>query len=1376
VVLGDNGKIVYQSAGVLLNVKSTGLGIGGNDTINMGLGSDVVIGGAGADTINAGGGLNTNNVVLGDEGELQYATGLGGGWLEQAYSIDPQVGGNDLITIGGGNAVVIGGNGADSITTGDGTDVVLGDNGQIVYQSANALFTVQTTDVQYGGNDTITTGNGNDVILGGTGSDKITSGSGNDIVLGDNGQIDFGPRGVVQEILLTRAVTATQVINVPAGSSLLGGGADLTGTDFVLAGQVLADGSRNVVLANNANYAGSDTIHAGSGNNWLFGEGGNDFIYGGSGNNYIEGGGGSDHLDAGSGNSVLIGGSGINLAPGGGGFPRVLRGLEVLPGAVDAASVATVAPVNTVILPKALLYGSTYTALLTEVAPGPVELAQELSGPELAQHDYLLATLLDRQGGNDYLYGGSGNDVLIGDVGMNLSPATNTLPYVAGLNGIEAQAFGTDYTALSGIGARLGAQQGALQAMAGTLASLDATPGLSSALDALYSERVMLAQVVAGTSDTRDPAVFNDTMIGGSNVLVGGTGNSVLVGNSSVFISAAVDGWIPQAGPGGGQDVVASPNLVGGNDTITGGAGNDTIIGGNSVVIAAEANVSQQQVNGSGAHGGEDGGDGYYASSESGSYVAVHDVSVSGGSDVITGGSGNDTIIGDNSVVITEQVTLSSSVENVFVGDPAGATVVQPGVDLVSGINVVGGNDQIQGGTGNDLIAGDNSVVIAPVVTAMQNVVFQDAASVPLQLAAPGSESRESDPSYFVQSDLIDALVSGVNVTGGNDGIYGGTGNDLLFGGNLGIVVPVVTLTQTVTYSADAHGQPGWSEDFGCLDLSAAQLTALEHGVVRDVSFSDGADTIAGGAGNDGVFGDNGVLIEPLVAYDQSITYAGDGWHAEYQNVAPGAPGLLGDLVDNVSVQGGNDIVSGGAGNDLLAGDNLVLVTPQIDVSVTQIDLATFGCGDGTSSSGVGGNLFGSFVGVLRVTGGNDTIYGGSADGSIPGGSDMIAGDSRIVVAPVIDASLTTNLHEGGDGVVVAHDVLGALVLSGGNDTIDGGAGSNALVGDNTITVAAQETLSITVTGEHEFHSDDAPALQFAPVIGELYSVDGNDVIQGGAAGDVIVGDDALMVRPAVLSVTLNGTAVSPDCHEDPISALGGAEIQAGQDTIHGGAGNDTIVGDVLVVSGTADHNVDGLHVEQYDQPQHQDGGPQPGDNSLALFGHDQGDDQGEIEIVNARDTVYGGAGQDVIWGGSLTTGAFAGQAREQWSEAEPNGPLLFANDTGWFFKASDVLPFGELHGQKGDYIFGDPCHDALYGGDTAPAQPPTLHDDAAAGNVAEPTIDWSGSFFDAQGPQPPAGGGETSAWVGEFVNNLGQGNANAGIRVQLGVKGSGHS
>ena len=71
---------------------------------------------------------------------------------------------------------------------------------------------------------------------------------------------------------------------------------DLTGTDFVLVGQALADGSRNVVLASNANYAGGDTIYAGSGTNWLFGEGGNDFIYGSHGRNVIYGGPGNDAI------------------------------------------------------------------------------------------------------------------------------------------------------------------------------------------------------------------------------------------------------------------------------------------------------------------------------------------------------------------------------------------------------------------------------------------------------------------------------------------------------------------------------------------------------------------------------------------------------------------------------------------------------------------------------------------------------------------------------------------------------------------------------------------------------------------------------------------------------------------------------------------------------------------------------------------------------------------------------------------------------------------------------------------------------------------------------------------------------------------------
>jgi hypothetical protein len=144
-----------------------------------------------------------------------------------------------------------------------------------------------------------------------------------------------------------------------------------------------------------------------------------------------------------------------------------------------------------------------------------------------------------------------------------------------------------------------------------------------------------------------------------------------------------------------------------------------------------------------------------------------------------------------------------------------------------------------------------------------------------------------------------------------------------------------------------------------------------------------------------------------------------------------------------------------------------------------------------------------------------------------------------------------------------------------------------------------------------------------------------------------------------------------------------------------------------------------------------------------------------------------------VIWGGSLTTGTFAGQAREQWSEAEPNGPLLLANDTGWFFKASNVLPFGELHGNKSDYVFGDHHDDALYGGSTAPAKPPALHDDAAAGKVSAPTIKSDASANDAQAP---AASGDNSSWVGDFVNHLGksaaQRNPNAAIQVHVGGHG----
>ena len=102
--------------------------------------------------------------------------GLGTGVLLTAASIAPTFGGDDGITTGSGNDVVVGGIGSDTIDAGDGNNVVVGDNGLLVFNGADGngatLDLVQTIAPSAGGGvDGITTGSGDDVVLGGDAGD-----------------------------------------------------------------------------------------------------------------------------------------------------------------------------------------------------------------------------------------------------------------------------------------------------------------------------------------------------------------------------------------------------------------------------------------------------------------------------------------------------------------------------------------------------------------------------------------------------------------------------------------------------------------------------------------------------------------------------------------------------------------------------------------------------------------------------------------------------------------------------------------------------------------------------------------------------------------------------------------------------------------------------------------------------------------------------------------------------------------------------------------------------------------------------------------------------------------------------------------------------
>src|SRR5262249_52244626 len=139
-------------------------------------------------------------------------------------------GGNDTITAGSGDDIIIAGedgeaivndvitsvanitrtviahnlpgilDGGDTVSAGEGRNIVFGDNGRIIAARKDTsrfghlpitLGRVETLESLIGGSDNITTGSGADIVLGGIDADVINAGDGNNIVIGDSGLVDW---------------------------------------------------------------------------------------------------------------------------------------------------------------------------------------------------------------------------------------------------------------------------------------------------------------------------------------------------------------------------------------------------------------------------------------------------------------------------------------------------------------------------------------------------------------------------------------------------------------------------------------------------------------------------------------------------------------------------------------------------------------------------------------------------------------------------------------------------------------------------------------------------------------------------------------------------------------------------------------------------------------------------------------------------------------------------------------------------------------------------------------------------------------------------------------------------------------------------------
>ena len=983
------------------------------------------------------------------------------GLVETVTSAD---GGDDSITTGIGNDIVLGGQGADVIKAdyagvdaneqdlvGTGTNLVLGDNGSLDYTRADResvagadtnpsdLDLVVSVDEGIGGSDTITTGDGSDLVIGGTAGDIITVNDGNNLVLGDSGQITAasvdGPQlaGLpltIGEIVTTAdGVGGVDHITSGLGQDIVLGGHDGDeidvgdGNNLVLGDSGRIDytrGDREAVPGADVNPLDLDLIE--STTTILYG--GVDIIISGAGSDLIVGGRYGDQITAGDGNNLVIGDSG-------------------------------------------------------RITAAESDAVQQLAGIPMTFG--LIETVEPDDGGNDTITTLSGNDIVLGgdvDDTINAGEGNNI---VLGDNGY------IDYV-------------------------ID--DGDPSDIDQIWSTVPGIGGVDHITTGAGDDIVIGGTA--GDTVTVG-DGDNIVIGDSGQITSASTD-LDPQLESYPmtlGRIETIAPD-VGGNDFITTGIGRDIVFGGAGGDQITANDGDEQTADGNNLVLGDNGyvdyviGDGNPADIDQ---ISSKDFGI-GGSDTITTGAGNDIIIGGadgdtimagdgSNIVMGDNAQITSAVtddpETPFSVHPLtlGAILtIAPTIGGSDSINTGSGNDIVFGGTagdtinaggGNDLVFGDHGMVDGDVEPSELPMAMpiNDHPFTFTSIDTQTSDDGGNDTIYGEEGDDIliggqgddtiyggaddDDLIGGHNVAGGHDGsdrLDGGLGNDVIIGDNASVlrtgdaISPRMrALSGEVIYDSDGNPlvteewQPDPADPSG---KTGRKIEIFDHSDDPAANTS-GVEYIAGGGGNDLILGGLGNDI-----------IQGDGSIDELVSAERLADGTLSINPSFEASTDGDDYIEGGGGDDLIFGN------------LGQDDII------GGSSS-----LFGQIHATHRPDG-EDTIFGGA-------GTDTVRNDL---------GDLSSEGHAR-DADVILGDNGNIYRLVGTNGTYSGNFLSFGY--DNysetlKIIPRATELLDYTPGGLDYFPTADLTAGDIGAA-DEIHGESGDDSIYGMKGDDVLFGE-----------------------------------------------------------------------------------------------------------------------------------------------------------------------------------------------------------------------------------------------------------------------------
>ena len=815
---------------------------------------------------------------------------------------------------------------------------------------------------------------------------------------------------------------------------------------------------------------------------------------------------------------------------------------------------------------------------------------------------------------------------------------------------------------------------------------------------------------------------------------------------------------------GGGEVIGGTNDFIegnGGNDTIDASAGNDTVYGGTG---------DDEITGGSGQDEvyGEEGNDTVTIALESGT------------NEFADGGTGNDSLILFHKTDANTDVFFD--MESGGIGDllPGGQTAInfenvttQGGDDRIIGsdadniINTDGGNDSIDGGLGDDTINGgdgndtiNGDGVVSGVResfnwTLLNDQEVDDARSTPITQDTGRVTVTFTRPSDNTSHDA-DLQSNAINVSGIDSGSE--------------VIDNTSSLGSTNT-AEDGFGRFQWDFSQEVSDVSF-RINDIDGGSIVAVRAFDAAgnplvvdydlgsqlrasesDGVAGAetikvigsgqedptdSGNSALVSIAGPVAKLVIDHDIDAAFSAAG--IQVSDLFFDAP-----VADTTN---GDDVITGGAGNDVIFGDDGTAddrevfewseVTPGAEeTSFTQdtgLTKVTFTRGE---SNGV--QAFDPLTDVEVFTGGivgnGDPINATSSGGFLGGGGGGTNGNTKIKLAfdnPVENVSFNIADIDGSSTVQVdAFDENGNLInvdlAAQPNMTLvdsDGRFGADAAYDRDLNTQASEADGAITVTVPGPvtsivvYHSGVGGAganisdVYFTPTISVDDGEGGDDVITGGAGADKMFGeggDDTFVVSSAADGAGDvidggNGPDQTTDNDTLDLRGAGDVTINDAADANDAGATAGTVtfadgstltfegIEQILTDAATPDGTVDGEETGELMGAGYDDSNA-PTDGGGDVIGN--GDDS--IDGNGGDDTIDGGLGNDTINGGNNDDSIDGNDGQDQLNGDAGQDTLNGGND-------NDTLGGGDdndlLNGDAGqDVLNGDAGQDTLNGG-----------------------------------------------------------------------------